>query len=66
MQAKILRRKDVETMIGLSRSTIYKLVSGLSNQSLNTNIVQGRSSLTLNFSRSISRARIRGHLVQRH
>ena len=27
MQAKILRRKDVETMIGLSRSTIYKLMS---------------------------------------
>ena len=27
MQAKIIRRKDVETMIGLSRSTIYKLMS---------------------------------------
>ena len=27
MQAKILRRKNVETMIGLSRSTIYKLMS---------------------------------------
>ena len=27
MQAKTLRRKDVETMIGLSRSTIYKLMS---------------------------------------
>jgi prophage regulatory protein len=27
MQAKILRRKDVETMIGLSRSTIYKLMN---------------------------------------
>ena len=27
MRAKILRRKDVETMIGLSRSTIYKLMS---------------------------------------
>lgn len=27
MQAKILRRKDVESMIGLSRSTIYKLIS---------------------------------------
>ena len=27
MRAKILRRKDVETMTGLSRSTIYKLMS---------------------------------------
>ena len=27
MLAKILRRKDVETMTGLSRSTIYKLMS---------------------------------------
>ena len=27
MLAKILRREDVETMTGLSRSTIYKLMS---------------------------------------
>jgi prophage regulatory protein len=27
MQAKILRRKDVENMVGLSRSTIYKLMN---------------------------------------
>ena len=27
MQAKILRRKDVESMVGLSRSTIYKLMN---------------------------------------
>jgi len=27
MHSKILRRKDVEAMIGLSRSTIYKLIS---------------------------------------
>ena len=27
MQAKILRRKDVEKMVGLSRSTIYKLMN---------------------------------------
>ena len=27
MQAQILRRKDVESMVGLSRSTIYKLMN---------------------------------------
>ena len=27
MHSQILRRKDVEAMIGLSRSTIYKLIS---------------------------------------
>ena len=27
MQAKVLRRKDVEAMVGLSRSTIYHLIS---------------------------------------
>ena len=27
MHSKILRRKDLEAMIGLSRSTIYKLIS---------------------------------------
>jgi prophage regulatory protein len=27
MQVKILRRKDVESMVGLSRSTIYKLMN---------------------------------------
>ena len=27
MRAKILRRKNVEIMVGLSRSTIYKLMS---------------------------------------
>ena len=27
MQAKILRRKNVEKMVGLSRSTIYKLMN---------------------------------------
>ena len=27
MQAKILCRKDVESMVGLSRSTIYKLMN---------------------------------------
>ena len=27
MQAQILRRKDVENMVGLSRSTIYKLMN---------------------------------------
>ena len=27
MQAKVLRRKDVEAIVGLSRSTIYHLIS---------------------------------------
>ena len=27
MQVKILRRKDVEAVVGLSRSTIYHLIS---------------------------------------
>ena len=27
MQAKVLRRKDVEAVVGLSRSTIYHLIS---------------------------------------
>ena len=41
-------------------------MSGLCDQPLNTNIPQSRSSLTLNLSRSIDRARIRDRLVQRH
>ena len=44
-------------------SQVCNLISGLSNQPLNTNILQSRSSLALNLSRSIDRARIRGRLV---